>query len=372
MTISQASPLSAITKNTGLAERITLAQDLMTRANWLAASQLWEDIIALGNPKMPEGVWARLCDAYRKQSKPDLANFTLQRAVENSVWNIQCFTIAAQSMADATRFSEAIEIARQCAEEAPAESTRLEGAALMASLEARRKNLPMALHIAEKMASASTNAPSRDAFRFARSQIEMVSQRLAAKDQWEHYWRQRADFVYLHVIRRLIEIVAPSARVVADIGSNRTPILDFHPSNAKRYSVDIDNPYQGENVIAIRQDFYIWNCPEPIDVVTCFQVIEHVPDPEKFVQRLLAIGEVVILSVPFMEPPGLNPGHINNNIDLATIIRWAHRKPNFHYIATELSGDQRIICLFDTKSEAPTPRLNAESEAALRYRHRWS
>lgn len=191
-------------------------------------------------------------------------------------------------------------------------------------------------------------------------------------DPWELYWRTRADYVYLHVCKVILKHIGSSARSLVDVGSNRTPILDWLPHVALRYSVDPSTPYVAPGVISITDDFMQWTPGHPIDVGTCFQVLEHVPDVKRFARQLLDICEVVLVSVPFKEPPDRTHTHVHDSIDLESLTSWFGQQPNFHYVARELSGEERIIALFDRLSQQTYDAFNPESRAALSYRFRWS
>ena len=206
----------------------------------------------------------------------------------------------------------------------------------------------------------------------ALGRIAYLRRRTSYADNWTAYWAQRKDFVYVHVCRQLIRAIAPSAQIVADIGSNRTPTLDYFENATRKYSVDPANPYRGPGVVAVTEDFLRWTPPEKINVITCFQVMEHVSDPEAFAGAILEKGEVAIVSVPYQEQKGANPGHIHSMIDYDVVCRWFQREPNFHYIAQELSGDCRIVAVFDTKTRRKFIGLHEESQDALRFRFRWS
>lgn len=186
------------------------------------------------------------------------------------------------------------------------------------------------------------------------------------------YWNTRADFVYLHVCKRLIEVIARSASVVADIGSNGTPLLDFFPGNPTKYSVDPMTPYGGQGVTPVREDFLRWAPPQDIEFCTCLQVLEHVPDVVGFAKKLLEVSQVSLVSVPYREVPGANPGHVHSMIDDKVIATWFERKPNFHYVAKELSNEERIICVFDRTTEEQFLTLNGNCIHGLKYRYRWS
>lgn len=186
------------------------------------------------------------------------------------------------------------------------------------------------------------------------------------------YWEDRRNSVYIHVCRQLIKIMGRSAKAVADIGSNQTPTLDFYPGCPLKYSVDPGSPYESHDVTSVREDFLKWAPPEPIHFLSCLQVMEHVADATSFAARLLEVSEVALVSVPYMEAPGLNEGHIHSRIDLQRITEWFGRAPNYHYIAKELSGCERIICVFDTTTTAHWPTLCDHCIHGLRFQYRWS
>jgi len=79
-----------------------------------------------------------------------------------------------------------------------------------------------------------------------------------------------------------------------------------------------------------------------------------------------------MISVPYLESPGVNPGHIHSMIDLKTLESWFGTAPNYHYIAREMSGEERLIALFDTKVDDAYPNFNMESSTALQFKFRWS
>lgn len=193
-----------------------------------------------------------------------------------------------------------------------------------------------------------------------------------APDAWAAYWNERKEYVYLHVCKQILGIVGASARSAADIGSNRTPILDLLPHVPHRFSVDPQNPYVADGIQSVRESFFDWKPPCEINVGSCFQVMEHVSNPKDFAQRMLELCEVSLISVPYREPEGANPGHIQSNIELETICQWFDRMPNYHYIATELSGGSRIICLFDRHHAKPINDLCRNSLSAMDFRYRWS
>lgn len=217
------------------------------------------------------------------------------------------------------------------------------------------------------------NAEARFLIALREQKVHKQALRLGSNEErLSDYWNTRANFVYLHVCKRLIDIIGRSASVVADIGSNRTPLLDFFPGNPVKYSVDPATPYSGEGVTAVREDFLHWIPPQKIEFCTCLQVLEHVPDPSAFAKKLLEVCEVSLVSVPYKEEPGANVSHINSMIDYQVISKWFGREPNFFYVAKELGNEERIICIFDRTTQEKFKTLSESCINGLKYRYRWS
>ena len=217
------------------------------------------------------------------------------------------------------------------------------------------------------------NAEARFLIAYREDKLHKHSVALASNEEkLSDYWNTRAAFVYLHVCKRIIDVIARSASVVADIGSNGTPLLDFFPGNPTKYSVDPMTPYGGKGVTAVREDFLQWAPPQDIEFCTCLQVLEHVPDVVGFAKKLLEVSQVSLVSVPYKEVPGANPGHVHSMIDEKVIATWFKRAPNFHYVARELSNEERIICVFDRTTEEQFGTLNENGMHGLKYRYRWS
>lgn len=57
---------------------------------------------------------------------------------------------------------------------------------------------------------------------------------------------------------------------------------------------------------------------------------------------------------------------------LQTIEKLFGKSPNFYYVAREMSGDERVICLFDNKTDRKYSSFNIESSTAMQFRFRWS
>ena len=82
-------------------------------------------------------------------------------------------------------------------------------------------------------------------------------------------------------------------------------------------------------------------------------------------QKLLGLGAVVVLSVPYRWDACDGCHHAHNGISLAQIAQWAGRKPFAYDVVRESGGDERIICVFRSAAgralQAPEPNLSSPS-----------
>lgn len=125
------------------------------------------------------------------------------------------------------------------------------------------------------------------------------------------------------------------------------------------------------HVSAVPADFLEWTppgwaasqvaearaAPPPLyDLVLCSEVVEHVATPREFVRKLLAVGEVVVLSVPYRWAPcGGDCHHKQNMITRDKIATWAGRQPLAYDIVEEASGEKRIICVYRRAASGDAP-----------------
>jgi hypothetical protein len=136
-----------------------------------------------------------------------------------------------------------------------------------------------------------------------------------------------------------------------DVGSGNAPYLEWFDWIPRRVSVDLEVPYRSESVEGVAGDIRNLSFDETFDVCSCMQVLEHVPEPGPFARRLLELGRIVLISVPYKWPKGSNRDHVNDPVDLEAVVRWFERKPNYHLVVHEpFAGRKgaRLFAIFDT------------------------
>jgi SAM-dependent methyltransferase len=181
------------------------------------------------------------------------------------------------------------------------------------------------------------------------------------------YWRRRSDMLYYQYFNYIVRCVGPEARSMIDVGSGNAPYLEWFDWIPQRVSVDLQTPYRSEAVQGVAGDIRTLRFDAVFDLCTCMQVLEHVPEPEPFARRLLELGRIVLISVPYKWPRGANKDHVNDPVDLEAVVRWFGRKPNYHLVVREpfasLKG-ARMFAIFDVA--APARKFGSKDRANRR------
>lgn len=166
------------------------------------------------------------------------------------------------------------------------------------------------------------------------------------------YWSKRKDSIYLYAAREICRKYGKKSNSVLDVGSNGTPTLEWHRESATRLvSLDLRKPYVGDGVQSLTMDFLNFNPNEQFDLVTCFQVLEHVPDVEAFSRKLLEVSRTLIVSVPYKWKAGACKYHIHDPVTNKKMEEWFGVKPVFIYLAVELNKQQRVIHVYKNNSK---------------------
>jgi len=162
------------------------------------------------------------------------------------------------------------------------------------------------------------------------------------------YWEGRQDLLYYQVVRQLVEGFGGDIRSMLDVGSKACPYLDWFPRIQTRVSLDLVEPYAGPRIEAVKADFLHWEPTQTFDLVTCLQVLEHVPRPDLFARKLLAVGKIVIVSVPFDWKPDSVADHLHDPITERDMRRWFGREANFTYVCREVvTRSNRLIQVYE-------------------------
>ena len=105
----------------------------------------------------------------------------------------------------------------------------------------------------------------------------------------------------------------------------------------------------------VEADFMKYENPKEFplfDLLLCSQVVEHVPDPSKFMKKLISSAKTSIISVPYNWPDcGRTCNHVSHFITLKTIEQWTYPyRPTHHTIIQEQNvgtkTSSRIIVVY--------------------------
>ena len=165
------------------------------------------------------------------------------------------------------------------------------------------------------------------------------------------YVQRRQTQVYYRYVSRLVRGVAPQIDSILDVGSGKTSCLEKFDWIPIRKTIDLAHPYTSEFVEGIKADFLEHEVDERYDLALCLQVLEHVPQVEKFTQKLFDVSRSVLISVPYKWPKGSVKGHIHDPVDEAKLRAWTRRKPDYQIIVPEPFGASRLFAYYHRSDE---------------------
>lgn len=170
--------------------------------------------------------------------------------------------------------------------------------------------------------------------------------------------------LYYRHVDYIVRTVGAHAHSLLDVGSGNCPYLEWFDWIERRISVDINEPYNSPRVEGIRGDARDIDFGEGFDLVTCLQVLEHVPDASSLGRRLLDLGRCVIISVPHRwpaDPPV--PGHVHDPVDYEKLTGWMRREANYREVVREpFSGKRgaRLIAVYDADPQRSFGRKDVQ------------
>jgi len=156
------------------------------------------------------------------------------------------------------------------------------------------------------------------------------------------HWEQRTGLPYYAIVRRWLEKFGPQESLL-DIGCLDTPVASWG-TFCHRFTIDPRPRPAIEGVVAIRGSWPEDKPPGMFDVITCLQTLEHVEDPESFVQPIFEVARLaVILSVPYRWPAGYDR-HIHDPVDEKKLRSWTGRDPDRQEVTD--SKARRLVTLY--------------------------
>ena len=162
------------------------------------------------------------------------------------------------------------------------------------------------------------------------------------------YWERRMDMLYYQYVDYIVRTLGHDAQSMIDVGTASCPYLEWFDWIPEKVSFDMATPYQSENVVGVQGDLMNYDFGREFDILTCLQVLEHVPEAGKFARRLLEISKTVVISVPFKWGADTVRDHIHDPIDGKKLRRWMGRKPNYSIVVEEpFRKPRRLIAIYD-------------------------
>lgn len=186
----------------------------------------------------------------------------------------------------------------------------------------------------------------------------------------ETYVEKRKEYEYYKVLRSLLRLICRSEDTICDVGSGGIDLLSELPCKRK-VSIDLAYPVSNEEVEGVKVDYLSYEI-SGVDIMTCFQVLEHFTDEcaEKFAKKLLREGRIVIVSVPYMWPENQCEEHVQDPMDVEKLISWFGKNPAFLHVVTEKVKLARIIAIFiqDYNPDIDLEYWREDAERALKLR----
>lgn len=144
------------------------------------------------------------------------------------------------------------------------------------------------------------------------------------------YWEGRKDLQYYRTVREFAEKYCPDGRMLLDVGGGvglGCRYLEWFEGFER---TSVETPTRGctlDGIRVVNADFLEWEPDQKYDLVLCLQVLEHIPDPTAFAQKLFECGRVLIVSVPYRWEAGACSEHIHDPVDERKLWEWLGREP---------------------------------------------
>lgn len=172
------------------------------------------------------------------------------------------------------------------------------------------------------------------------------------------YWESRRHMLYYKAVFQYVSVVGYDAKTLIDVGAASAEYVQWMSWIPDRSILDFKIPRKPEGITCIETDFFTFEPPQSYDVVMCCQVLEHVPDPAAFCEKLKSIAKHLVISVPY-KWLGNAPGHIHDPVDEDKLAGWMKLKPNNSQVVQEPFREGRLIAYYDLVN-GPAARFDKE------------
>lgn len=163
---------------------------------------------------------------------------------------------------------------------------------------------------------------------------------------YPEYKQKRKDYLYYKILTKILMIISDKKQnSIIDVGSKGMDLISELPQEIK-YSVCLTKPLDSPKVKSFKMDFFDFKPDIKFDIVTCFQVIEHVKQARDFVQKLQNTGDNLLISLPYKWKENVCKYHCQDPIDENKIFCWTNKKPAFTWYCSDKDHLNRIICLY--------------------------
>ncbi len=159
------------------------------------------------------------------------------------------------------------------------------------------------------------------------------------------YWSERQHMRYYTQALDFARRYAPAGGSVIDVGGRDCEYITWFDWFARKVVIDLRSPSPRPGVEVVTGDFLAWQPTERFDLALCLQVLEHLSDPAPFGRKLLAVGRVVIVSVPYRWPKGLCRYHVQDPVDEARLALWMGQPAAAQSVVRDGNRD-RLVAVF--------------------------
>ncbi len=136
----------------------------------------------------------------------------------------------------------------------------------------------------------------------------------------------RRDHPTYRVATRLARAHGADAATALFAGMRDCPFLSAIDWDSFSPVIDLDRVARGRVLCNVLDDFSQFEPSERFDLVFWLDSLEQVPEPARFLRKLMRMCEVVVVSVPYKWPHDPGSGRQNDPIDEVKLQQWARRR----------------------------------------------